>query len=118
MNRDEAKRILFKLKIEIDDDRLYLNREQVGKLRKDTAVFSNCFPSLYNAQYRDMKKSIVDLKSPDAEDAIVSAITWITSSPSRFEKFMRAKRVGQIKQYFKQRKIEKLINDIPAEDPL
>lgn len=118
MKREEADRILewhgFDVHPELDF--IWYKNERVGDFSGALLTLADYIPSMIDADYRSVNKTIININDKDAAQRIETQINRLYDTQNRWEEHLRESRLDRVRKYFKDRKDAEKVLSQPIYD--
>lgn len=117
MKQEEAKSILKWHGFEIDElDLIWYKSDRVGDLSGALLTLADYIPSMIDADYRAVNKTIININGDDTLNRLETQIDRLYDTPRRWEEHLRESRLNRVRKYFKERKDAETILSQPTYD--
>lgn len=117
MNQEEAKGILKQHGFEVDEmDMIWYKSDRVGDLSGALLTLADYIPSMIDADYRSVNKTIININGDDTVNRLETQINRLYDTPRRWEEHLRESRLNRVRKYFKERKDAETILSQPTYD--
>lgn len=117
MKQEEAKGILRQHGFEVDDlDFIWYKSDRVGDMAGALLTLADYIPSMIDADYRAVNKTIININGKDTLQRIETQIDRLRDTPRRWEEHLRESRLHRVRKYFKERKDAETVLSQPTYD--
>lgn len=117
MNQEEAKGILKWHGFEVDEmDMIWYKSDRVGDLSGVLLTLADYIPSMIDADYRAVDKTIININGKETVERLETQINRLYDTPRRWEDHLRESRLNSVRKYFKDRKDAETILSQPTYD--
>lgn len=117
MNQEEAKGILKRHGFEVDEmDMIWYKSDRVGDLSGALLTLADYIPSMIDADYKSVDKTIININGDDAVNRLETQINRLYDTPRRWEEHLRESRLNRVRKYFKERKDAETVLSQPTYD--
>lgn len=117
MRQEEAKGILKLHGFEIDEmDMIWYKSDRVGDLSGALLTLADYIPSMIDADYRSVNKTIININGDDTVNRLEVQINRLYDTPRRWEDHLRESRLNSVRKYFKDRKDAETVLSQPTYD--
>lgn len=118
MKREELEKILEQHGFEVHPelDLIWYKNERVGDLLGALLTLADYIPSMIDADYRAVNKTIININDKDATQRLEAQINHLYDTQNRWEEHLRESRLNRVRKYFKDRKDAETILSQPTYD--
>lgn len=117
MKQEEAKRILKWHGFEVDEmDMIWYKSDRVGDLSGALVTLADYIPSMIDADYKSVNKTIFNIHSDAIVNRLETQINRLYDTPRRWEEHLRESRLNRVRKYFKDRKDAETMLSQPSFD--
>lgn len=104
MKQEEAKGILKWHGFEVDEmDMIWYKSDRVGDLSGALLTLADYIPSMIDADYKSVNKTIININGSYIVPRIEDQINRLYDTPRRWEEHLRESRLNRVRKYFKDR---------------
>lgn len=105
MKREDLKKLLECHGFDLDDvDMIWYKSDRVGDLSGALLTLADYIPSMIDADYRAVNKTIININGSYIVPRIETQIDRLCDTPRRWEEHLRESRLNRVRKYFKDRK--------------
>lgn len=109
MKQEEAKGILKWHGFEVDEmDLIWYKSDRVGDLAGALVTLADYIPSMIDADYKSVNKTIININGSYIVPRIEDQINRLYDTQNRWEEHLRESRLNRVKQYFKEQELKRL----------
>ena len=117
MKQEEAKGILKWHGLEVDDlDMIWYKSDRVGDIAGALVTLADYIPSMIDADYKSVNKTIININGKDTLDRLECQINRLYDTPRRWEEHLRESRLDRVRKYFQDRKDAETVLSQPSYD--
>jgi hypothetical protein len=117
MKQEEAKSILKRHGLEVDEmDMIWYKSDRVGDIAGALVTLADYIPSMIDADYKSVNKTIININGKDTLDRLETQIDRLFDTPRRWEEHLRESRLNRVRKYFKERKDAEAVLSQPTYD--
>ena len=117
MKQEEAKGILECHGFDLDEmDMIWYKSDRVGDIAGALVTLADYIPSMIDADYRAVNKTIININGDDTLNRLEDQINRLYDTPRRWEEHLRESRFNRVRKYFKDRKDAETILNHPHYD--
>lgn len=105
MKREDLKKLLECHGFDLDDvDMIWYKSDRVGDLSGALLTLADYIPSMIDADYKSVNKTIININGSYIVPRIEDQINRLYDTPRRWEEHLRESRLNRVRKYFKERK--------------
>ena len=105
MKREELKKLLECHGFDLDDvDMIWYKSDRVGDLSGALLTLADYIPSMIDADYKSVNKTIININGSYIVPRIEAQINRLYDTQNRWEEHLRESRLNRVRKYFKERK--------------
>ena len=117
MKREDLKRLLEWYGFDLDDvDMIWYKSDRVGDLSGALLTLADYIPSMIDADYKSVNKTIININGSYIIPRIEDQINRLYDTPRRLEEHLRESRLNRVRKYFKDRKYAEAVLSQPIYD--
>ena len=117
MKQEEAKAILKWHGLAVDDlDMIWYKSDRVGDIAGALVTLADYIPSMIDADYKSVNKTIININGKDTLDRLECQINRLYDTPRRWEEHLRESRLDRVRKYFQDRKDAETVLSQPSYD--
>ena len=106
MNREETLRILKWHGFDVDGhDFIWYKSDRIGELSGALLMLVDYIPSMIDADYRAVDKTIININSNHAVERIEDQVNLLYDTQRRWEERLRESRLQRMRKYFENKRI-------------
>lgn len=107
MKREDLKKLLDSHGFDLDDvDMIWYKSDRVGDLSGALLTLADYIPSMIDADYRAVDKTIININGKETVERLETQIDRLCDTPRRWEEHMRESRLNRVRKYFYSKKEE------------
>lgn len=104
MKREDLKKLLECHRFDLDDvDMIWYKSDRVGDLSGALLTLADYIPSMIDADYKSVNKTIININGSYIVPRIEDQINRLYDTPRRWEEHLRESRLNRVRKYFKDR---------------
>ena len=105
MKREDLKKLLECHGFDLDDvDMIWYKSDRVGDLSGALLTLADYIPSMIDADYKSVNKTIININGSYIVPRIEDQINRLYDTQRRWEEHLRESRLNRVRKYFKERK--------------
>lgn len=105
MKREDLKKLLECHGFDLDDvDMIWYKSDRVGDLSEALLTLADYIPSMIDADYKSVNKTIININGSYIVPRIEDQINRLYDTQNRWEEHLRESRLNRVRKYFKERK--------------
>lgn len=104
MKREDLKKLIECHGFDLDDvDMIWYKGDRVGDLSGALLTLADYIPSMIDADYKSVNKTIININGSYIVPRIEDQINRLYDTPRRWEEHLRESRLNRVRKYFKDR---------------